>query len=168
MPDRASRAAAFPGCAEPDPQLRVLRPSRGAARPAPFPIEAEVGLSYIHDLGEALAAIRAVGEQIAGLARMRGAGWRVELVKSRLQMAQALDLFSTLLARSEAAAALPARDLTELREAASRFRTALAIHQAKFAAASIEASEAYDKSAGEVWNAGENFRETAERILSRA
>ena len=55
-----------------------------------------------------------------------------------------------------------------VREAASRFRTALALHQARFAAASIEASEAYDKSAGEVWNAGENFRKTAERILSRA
>ena len=109
-----------------------------------------------------------MGEQIAGLARARGAGWRVELVKLRLKMAQTLDFFSTLLAKSEAAAALPARDLTELREAASRFRTALALHQARFAAASIEASEAYDKSAGEVWNAGENFRKTAERILSRA
>ena len=125
-------------------------------------------MSYIRDLREALAAIRAVGGQIADLARERGAGWRVELVTLRLQMAQALDLFSTLLAKSEAAAALPARDLTELREAASRFRTALALHQARFAAASIEASEAYDKSAGEVWSAGENFRETAERILSRA
>jgi len=125
-------------------------------------------LNCIHDLRSALADIRAVGEQIAGLARARGAGWRVELVKLRLKMAQALDFFSTLLAKSEAAAALPARDLTELREAASRFRTALALHQAKFAAASIEASEAYDKSAGEVWNAGENFRKTAERILSRA
>lgn len=125
-------------------------------------------MSYIRDLKEALAAIRAVGEQIAGLARARGAGWRVELVKSRLKMAQALDLFSTLLAKSEAAAALPARDLIELREAASRFRTALALHQARFAAASIEASEAYDKSAGDVWNAGEHFRNTAERILSRA
>jgi len=129
---------------------------------------AERGLSYIRDLREALAAIRAVGGQIAGLARARGAGWRVELVKLRLQMAQALDLFSTLLTKSEAAAALPARELTELREAASRFRTALALHQARFAAASIEASEAYDKSAGEVWSAGENFRETAERILSQA
>lgn len=125
-------------------------------------------MSYIRDLREALTAIRTVGEQIAGLARERGAGWRVELVKLRLKMAQALDLFSALLARSEAAAALPARDLTELREAASRFRTALALHQARFAAASIEASEAYDQSAGEVWNAGENFRKTAERILSRA
>lgn len=125
-------------------------------------------MSYIRDLREALTAIRTVGEQIAGLARERGAGWRVELVKLRLKMAQALDLFSALLGRSEAAAALPARDLTELREAASRFRTALALHQARFAAASIEASEAYDQSAGEVWNAGENFRKTAERILSRA
>ena len=125
-------------------------------------------MSYIRDLREALAAIRAVGGQIADLARERGAGWLVELVTLRLQMAQALDLFSTLLAKSEAAAALPARDLTELREAASRFRTALALHQARFAAASIEASEAYDKSAGEVWSAGENFRETAERIMSRA
>ena len=125
-------------------------------------------MSHIRDLREALAAIRAVGEQIAGLARAQRAGWRVELVKLRLQMAQALDLFSTLLAKSEAAAALPARDLTELRDAAARFRTALALHQARFAAASIEASEAYDKSAGEVWSAGENFRETAERILSRA
>jgi len=128
----------------------------------------ESRLSYIRDLREALAAIRAVGGQIADLARERGAGWLVELVTLRLQMAQALDLFSTLLAKSEAAAALPARDLTELREAASRFRTALALHQARFAAASIEASEAYDKSAGEVWSAGENFRETAGRILSRA
>lgn len=130
--------------------------------------DAERGLSYIRDLRDALAAIRTVGEQIAGLARTRSAGWRVELVKLRLQMAQALDLFSTLLARSEAAAALSAQELTELRDAASRFRTALALHQARFAAASIEASEAYDQSAGEVWNAGENFRETAERILSRA
>jgi len=128
---------------------------------------AEGGLSYIRDLREALSAIRAVGEQIAGLVQARGAGWRVELVKLRLQMARALDLFSTLLAKSEAAAALPAGELTELREAASRFRTALALHQARFAAASIEASEAYDKSAGAVWSAGENFRETAERILSR-
>ena len=125
-------------------------------------------MSYIRDLREALAAIRAVGGQIADLARERGAGWRVELVTLRLQMAQALDLFSTLLTKSEAVAALPAGELTELREAASRFRTALALHQARFAAASIEASEAYHKSAGEVWSAGENFREIAERILSRA
>lgn len=123
-------------------------------------------MTYIRELKESLADIHAIGGQFAVLAETRPEGWRVKLVQARRAMAEALDRFSALLVKEEAGSQLPMPDLTQLRDAASQFRTTLALHQANFPASSIDDSEAYRKSGDAVRNAGVGFMEAAHRILS--
>lgn len=119
----------------------------------------------IEQLRIAVARIEELDKWIAAISREKNKDWRLELVKARRELAEAIGQAANAISDCEHGKDLDARRIKELRAVLSSFRSALALHQASHPASGIDGSASYLASARTVVQMHQQFVQCARTIL---
>ena len=117
------------------------------------------------DIGQVLAEVQLLHRQIAAASSAGTDGWRQEVVRLRRRMAEQIGALIPLVSAGRPGSDTPQFD--GFRKAVSRFRTAVAEHQAQWPAVLLDARDpAYVESVTRLRSAHENMDESFHRLES--